>query len=95
MSSYTRAFRNSIFVFRPPALAGRVLWNRVCPPYHPSFHPSFHLSGHSLGIVSFVFSKFWHDARNPYEIERGRAGFSRKTFLPLKIGQNCAKNRIF
>ena len=25
-------------------------------------------SGHFLGIVSLVFAKFWHGARNPYEV---------------------------
>ena len=27
-------------------------------------------SGHFLGIVSLVFAKFWHGARNPYEVLR-------------------------
>ena len=78
------------FFFGPPALAGRVLWNRVCPSFCPSILPffrlSFHLSGHFLGIVSLVFSKFWHNARNPYEVVCVRAGFSRKIFF---TPQNC------
>ena len=40
-----------------------------------------------LGIVSLDFSKFWHGARNPYEVVRDIAGFSRKFFLALKIGK--------
>ena len=31
-----------------------------------------------LGMVSLVFSKFWHGARNPSEVERGSAGFFKK-----------------
>ena len=61
-----------------------VLWIRVCR----SFHPSFHLSGCFLGIVSLVFSKFWHDARNPYEVE---PDFPENIFLPQKSGK-WAKN---
>ena len=48
------------------AVAERVLQNRVCP----SFRLSFGLSGHFLGIVSLVFSKFWHCVSNPYEVVR-------------------------
>ena len=84
---------NHLFIYLfmgPPALAGRVLWNRACP--------SFCLSGHFLGIVSLVCSKFWHDARNPYVVVRDRALFSRKNFFAPKIGkmgQKWAKNRVF
>ena len=53
----------------------------------PSFRPSFRLSGRFLGIVSLVFSKFWHDARNPYEVLRDRAGFSRKKIFAQKLGK--------
>ena len=59
-----------------------VLWIRVCP----SFHPSFHLSGCFLGIVSLVFSKFWHDARNPYEVVCDSQIFQKKHFAQ-KIGK--------
>ena len=69
--------------FGPPSLTWRVLWNRVCR----SFRPSFHLFGHFRGIVSLVFSKFWHDARNQYEVVRDRAGFSRKKMFAPKIGK--------
>ena len=75
------------FFIGPPALAGRVLLNRVCP----SFRPSFRLSGRFLGIVSLVFSKFWHDARNSCEVVRDTTGFSRKKFFPQKLGK-WAKN---
>ena len=30
--------------------------------------PSFRLFGRFLGIVSLVFSEFWHGARNSYEV---------------------------
>ena len=48
----------------------------------------FRLSRCFLGIVSLVFLKFWHGARNPYEAVRDRARFPRKKFfLPPKIGK--------
>ena len=31
-----------------------------------------------LGMVSLVFSKFWHGARNPSEVVRGNAGIFKK-----------------
>ena len=74
------------------AVARRALWNRVCPSFCPSFCPSILLSGHFLGILSLVFSKFWHGARNPYEVVQGQY------FCDSKIGkmdQKWAKNRIF
>ena len=48
--------------------------------------------------MSLVFSKFCHDARNPEEVVRDRAGFSRKNFFAPKtgkMGQKWAKNRGF
>ena len=48
---------------------------------------SFHLSGHFLGIESLVFSKFWHDTRNPYEVMLDRGGFSGKKVLHPKLGK--------
>ena len=85
-------------IFEPLALARMSL--------HPSFHPSilpsvfssFCLSGDFLGIAWLVFSKFWHGARNPYEIVCDRAGFSSKNFFALKVGKmghKWAKNRVF
>ena len=50
----------------------------------PSFHLSFSLPGCFLGIVSLVFSKFWHGARNPSVTE---PEFSEKNFLPQKLGK--------
>ena len=78
----------------PLAVAGRVLWNKVCP----SFCPFVLLSGHFLGLVSLVLSKFWHGARNPYEVLRDRARFSGKSFSPPKMGKwtkNGPKTRFF
>ena len=37
---------------------------QLCPSFRPSV---LSLSRHFLKIVSLVFSKFWHGARNPYE----------------------------
>ena len=34
-----------------------------------------------------VFSEFWHNARNPYEVVRDRAGFFEKTFFAPKFGK--------
>ena len=45
------------------------------------------LSGHFLGIVSLVFSKVWHGARNPYEVVHDRAGFSKRKILLSKLGK--------
>ena len=70
-----------------------VLRLSVLPSFCPSFSP-----GVFFGIVSFAFSKFQHGARNPYEVVRDRARFSRKVFSASKIGkmyQKWAKNKIF
>ena len=71
------------------ALAGRVLWNRICPSFHPSFRPSFlpsvfHLSGRFLGIVLLIFSKFWHETRHEVAwscVWQNRT-FQKKKFCP-------------
>ena len=75
------------FFIGPPALAGGVLLNRVCPSFRQSFRLSFCLSVRFLGIASLVFSKFWHDARNSCEVVRDTTGFSRKIFFPQKLGK--------
>ena len=65
---------------------------------HPSFRPSFHLLGNFTETVSLIFSKFWHGARNSYEVVHDRAGFSGKKFFAYKsgkIGPKRAKNRVF
>ena len=70
----------------------------IRPSVCPSILLSFHLSGRFLGIVSLVFSKFQHGARNPYEIVHDRTGFSGTNFFAPKIGkmhQKCTKNRGF
>ena len=69
--------------FGPQAVTGRVLWNRVCP----SFRPSVLVSRCFLGNISLVFSKFWHVARNPYQVVQDRARFSRKNIF-------CPQNRL-
>ena len=75
------------FFIGPPALAGGVLLNRVCPSFRQSFRPSFCLSVRFLGIASLVFSKFCNDARNSCEVVRDTTGFSRKIFFPQKLGK--------
>ena len=47
----------------------------------------------NVGIGSLVFSKFWHGARNAYEVVCGRAGYFGKN-LPKKLGKR-AKNSFF
>ena len=68
----------------PLAVAGRSykigsLHPAGLPSFFPSVLPSV-LSRHFLGIVSLVFSDIWHSARNPCEVVRDRARFSRKCF---------------
>ena len=60
----------------------------VCPSVHPSY---FHLYGGFLGIVSLVFPKFC-DGRNPFEVTRSRAGFSRKNIFSQKFLLNLLYN---
>ena len=64
--------------------------------FRPSVLPSVQAF---LWIVSLTFSKFWHDARNPYEVARDKARFFRKCFcLPQKLGkwtQNGSKTDLF
>ena len=76
------------FLFRiieTPTVARRVLWNRVFPSFRPyvfaSVCPSVFLELHHY------FSEFWHGAKNSFEVKRDRARFSRKTFLPEKLGK--------
>ena len=76
---------------RPPAVAKRVLENSICL----SFPLSFCLFGHFLGIVSLIFSKFCHGARNLYKVVDDRAGFSGKIFFALKIGKMGLKQGFF
>ena len=63
-----------------------------------AFRPPFRLSGHFLGIVSLVFSKYWHGARNPYEIVCYSRIFWKRFLLPQKLGKwtkKWTKNRFF
>ena len=53
-----------------------------------------------VGIVSLVFSKFWHGARNPSEVERGSAVFFKKKKKKKKkkrgkIDQKWTEDRVF
>ena len=65
---------------------------------HTFVRPSVLLSGRFLGTVSLLFCKFWHDARNPYEVVHDRAEFSIKiVFAPkiTKMDQRRAKSKVF
>ena len=63
------------------------------------------LSGRFLGFVSLVFSKFWHGARNPYEVVHDSQIFCKQVFPQNwengpKMGQkrvffNLLKNLVF
>ena len=63
-----------------------------------SILPSFHLLRRFLGIVLSGFYKFWHGARNPYEVVRDRTGFRRK-ICPApqieKMNEKWTKNMVF
>ena len=48
-----------------------------------SMHPSFLLSKSFLRILSLVFSKFWHGARNPYKAVHDRAIFCENIFSKI------------
>ena len=71
-----------ILFFGPPAVAGRVLWNTVCPSFRPSVCP-----GIFLELYHYFFSKFWHGTRNPFEVVCDKDGFSWKIFFAPKIRQ--------
>ena len=81
------------YFIEPLAVARRVVLNRVCP----SFRQSFHLSWYFLGIVSLIFSKFWHGGRILCEVVHGRSRFSGKIFFTTRIGRmgpKWAKNLV-
>ena len=64
------------------------LWQRPEKSYEiGSVHPSVLPSGHFLGIVSLIFSKFGHSARNPYKVVCDRTRFSVKNVFAPKIGK--------
>lgn len=74
----------SLNVFGSPAVAGR-----ACKIESVSL--SIRTSRRFPGIGSIVFSKFWHDVRNQYELRRDKARFFKKFFCP-KIGENRPKH---
>ena len=54
-------------------------------------------SGSFLGIGALLFSKFWHDVRNPWDVVHGQAGFfeyMKENIFAPKWGK-WAKNRVF
>ena len=77
-------------------------WKGLMKWVYPSFCPSVLLfillsvfpSGCFLGIISLDISKFWHGARNPYEVVCDTARISRKFFFApniRKMGQKWAR----
>ena len=63
-----------------------------------SVHPSILTAFSWNDMYDCFFSKFWHGARNPYEVVHDTAGFFLKKFFAPEIGkadQKWAKNRIF
>ena len=72
-------------------------WSYELGSVRPPVLPFIRLSGHFLGIVSLVFSKFWHGARNPYEVVCDSLTFRRKDFGSSigKMDQKWAKNKVF
>ena len=79
-------FKSELLVGHP-AVARRILWNGICP----SFRPSFRLFGRFLWIVSLAFSKFRHGTKNPNEVVRDRAEFSKKILFYPKNWKNGPK----
>ena len=79
-------------------------WKGLMKWVYPSFCPSVLLfillsvlpSGCFLGIISLDISKFWHGARNPYEVVCDTARISRKNFFVPNIGKMDQKwARVF
>ena len=72
----------------------------MCPSFRPCIHLAIRPSvclGVFFGIISLVYSKFWHGARNRFEVVRDRDGFSRKKIFAPKIrkmGKNGLKTRF-
>ena len=78
--SSTYKCQSTAFVLaEPPAVAGRALWNSICPSFF-----SCCLSGCFLGIGSLGFSEFWHGARNPYLTVHDRTTFFSSHFRDLQ-----------
>ena len=68
-----------IFFFGPPALAGRVLWNRICPSFRPSVCPGFFLEFYHYFFLNFSMRLETHIKLCM------TAGFSRKKYFVPKI----------
>ena len=84
----------STFAFvRPAAVAGRILWNRVCPSFHSNASPCvflklYHLVSLNFGMVLETLIKFCLT----------ESDFLEKLFFAPKIGemtQNRPKNNKF
>ena len=73
----------------PPAVAGKIVWNKVL-----SILPYWHLPWCFLAIRSSHLSEFCYGARIPYEVVHDRLLFLEKLFLPQKLGK-WAKNKFF
>ena len=73
-------------LFEPPVVARRVF--KINSVHPSSVHPSVCLG---IGIVSLVFFRFWHGARNQYGVVHDRARFSRKKIFAQKTGNRDQK----
>ena len=70
------------YVIGFPAVAGKVLWNRVLPSFRPSVPQS--------GRLKFCF-KFWHGGRNPYLVRDRARWVNLEIFFYSKYGENRPK----
>ena len=78
---------NAVVLVGPPAVAGRVLWNKICP--------SSCLPRCFLWIWSLDFSEFQYGPRNPYEVLWYRALFFGKAIFCPKNWRNGPKIGFF
>ena len=69
-----------IFFFRPPALVGRVLWNRICPSFHPSVCPGFFLE-----LYHYFFLNFSMRLQTHMKLCMTEPDFPEKIFLSQKF----------
>ena len=72
----------AVVLVSPLAVAGRILWSRVCPSFPSEICLSVFLKKKSLD-----FSGFFQGTRNPYEVVHDNPIFFWKTFLPQKLGK--------
>ena len=77
---WLKCYSTAVLLVGPLAAARRVLWNRVCPSFHPAI-----FFGCFLGIGWSDFSEFQHGPRDSYQVVCDRSGYLGKTFFAPKI----------